>query len=76
VRRLRVSRPGQLWKPFFVVDVWVVLRFERLMPAALNDEVRELLLEELFDEWFDERVRQLLAGEPLAQLPLALLEAA
>lgn len=76
VRRLRVSRQGQLWKPFFVVDVWVVLRFERLMPAALNDEVRELLLEELFDDWFDERVRQLLEGEPLPALPLALLDAA
>lgn len=75
VRRLRVSRQGQLWAPFFVVDIWVVFRFERLIPAALNDEVRAMLLEELFDAWFDERVRQLLAGEPLPPLPLALLAA-
>ena len=69
VRRLRVSRPGQLWAPFFVVDIWVVFRFEQLLPASLDDDVRQQMLGELFDDWFDERVRQVLAAEPLPPLP-------
>ncbi|MFO7628470.1 MAG: peptidylprolyl isomerase [Prochlorococcaceae cyanobacterium] len=68
--RLRVSRQGQLWPPFHVVDIWVVLRFERLIPAQLNNTMRATLLEELFEEWFDARVRLLMQGEPLPPLPL------
>lgn len=68
--RLRVSRPGQLWPPFHVVDVWVVLRFERLIPAQLNEAMRFSLLQELFDEWLDARVALITTGEPLHPLPL------
>jgi parvulin-like peptidyl-prolyl isomerase len=67
--RLRVGRPGQLWPPFFVVDIWVVLRFERLIPAQLDAACRETMLDELFDAWLEERIRQLLAGEVLPPLP-------
>lgn len=72
--RLRVSRHGQLWPPFHVVNIWVVLRFERLIPAQLNDTMRAMLLQELFQEWFEARVRLLLAGEPLPPLPLPVLQ--
>ncbi len=68
--RLRVSRPGELLPPFFVKDIWVVLRLERLMPAQLDAECRKALLGELFESWFDERVRQVLAAEPLPGLPI------
>jgi|LauGreDrversion4_2_1035121.scaffolds.fasta_scaffold53344_4 parvulin-like peptidyl-prolyl isomerase len=68
--RLRVSQPGQLWPPFFVVNIWVVMRFERLIPAQLNVEMRANLLGELFQEWLEQRVQQLSAGEPLTPLPL------
>lgn len=67
--KLRISRPGQLWPPFLVVDVWIVLRFEQLLPAQLNDETRGRMIEELFRAWFDERVQLLMQGEPLPALP-------
>ena len=67
--KLRISSPGQLWPPFLVVDVWIVLRFERLLPAQLNEETRGRMIEELFQTWFAERVQLLMQGEPLPALP-------
>jgi parvulin-like peptidyl-prolyl isomerase len=67
--RLRVGRPGQLWPPFPVADVWVLLRLEQQLPARLNPEMRARMMDELFEAWLEERVRLLLAGEPLPGLP-------
>jgi hypothetical protein len=67
--KLRISSPGQLWPPFLVVDVWIVLRFERLIPAQLNEETRGRMIEELFQAWFAERIQLLMQGEPLPPLP-------
>lgn len=67
--RLRVSRPSQLWPPFQVADLWVVMRFEKLLPARLNKETRARMIEELFQVWFRERVQLLMDGEPLPPLP-------
>lgn len=64
--RLRIGEPGQLWEPFFVVDVWLVLRLEQRFAAQLDPAMREQLQQELFEFWFQERVRALLAGEVLA----------
>lgn len=67
--KLRISQPGQLWPPFLVVDVWIVLRFEKLLPAQLDNPMRTRMMEELFQVWFRERVQLLMDGEPLPPLP-------
>jgi parvulin-like peptidyl-prolyl isomerase len=67
--RLRVGRPGQLWPPFAVGEVWVLLRLEQQLPARLNSETSSRMMEELFEGWMEERVGLLLAGEPLPPLP-------
>ena len=67
--KLRISRPGQLWPPFLIVDVWVVLQFEQLFPAQLNKDTRDRMIEELFQVWFNQRVQSLMQGEPLPPLP-------
>jgi len=67
--RLRVSRPQQLWPPFLVVDVWIVMRMERLLPAQLDERTRSRMIDELFQVWFRERVQLLMDGEPLPPLP-------
>ncbi|MEN9387801.1 MAG: hypothetical protein RLZZ255_777 [Cyanobacteriota bacterium] len=68
--RLRTGSPGQLWPPFEVNGLWVVLRLETASLSALDDGLRQRLLQELMDGWMEERTRQILAGEPLAPLPL------
>jgi hypothetical protein len=68
--RLRSGKPGQLWPPFEVAGVWVVLRLESASLAALDEPLRQRLLQELMDGWMEERTRQILAGEELPPLPL------
>jgi len=69
VNRLRSGEPGQLWEPFELPDVWVVLRLEQVFPAELDDAMADRMMAESFDRWFAERVRQLMAGEDLPPLP-------
>ncbi|MGB7565695.1 MAG: peptidylprolyl isomerase [Prochlorococcaceae cyanobacterium] len=69
VERLRVGRPGQLWPPFAIGEVWVVVRLEERFPAQLDDTTRMAMVEELFQIWFKEQVMLLMAGEELMPLP-------
>jgi parvulin-like peptidyl-prolyl isomerase len=71
--QLRVSEPGQLWPPLFLVNIWLIIRHERLDQARLDDDVRQAMVDDLFDEWLDRRVGQLLAGERPPALPTQLL---
>jgi hypothetical protein len=71
--KLRISQPGQLWPPFFLVNIWLILRLEKRLNTPLDDNLREELLSELFHLWLEGRVQQLLAGETPAPLPENLL---
>ena len=72
--KLRISQPGQLWKPFYLVDIWLILRLDHWEGARLEDELREELLNELFYDWLQQRAMQLLAGETPNPLPLHMLD--
>ena len=74
--KLRISQPGQLWPPFFLVNIWLILRLERWDGARLSAEKREEVLGELFDQWLEQRCRLLLAGQTPPPLPLHLLSQA
>jgi parvulin-like peptidyl-prolyl isomerase len=76
VNRLRSGEPGQLWEPFELPDVWLVMRLEQVFPAELDEAMAERMMAESFDRWFSERVRMLMAGEVLPPLPLHRLVAA
>ncbi|MFY7696684.1 MAG: peptidylprolyl isomerase [Cyanobium sp.] len=76
VRRLRVSRPGQLLPPFHLVNVWLLLRIEHWLPAELDESTRASMRNELFAEWFEHRVAQLMDGKPLPPLPSSVLASA
>jgi parvulin-like peptidyl-prolyl isomerase len=67
--RLRVGREGQLWSPFAIGDVWLVLRLERQRPARLDDSTRTQLLQDLFASWVAAQVEELLEGLPLQPVP-------
>ena len=51
MHRLRSGEPGQLWEPFFVVDVWLLVRLEHRLPAQLDEALRGQLERELFERW-------------------------
>jgi parvulin-like peptidyl-prolyl isomerase len=59
--RLRTSRPGELQAPIAIDQWWLVVRLERLHAASFDDEMRQRMALELFEEWVDEEVRQQIA---------------
>ena len=63
VEKLRISQPGQLWAPFFLVNIWVILCLDHWQGSRLDDSTRQILLEDLFSDWLQKRVEQLLRGE-------------
>ena len=75
VNKLRTSEAGQLWAPFFLENIWLILRLDHWEGARLNEEAREQLLDQLFDEWVNTRVMQRLAGKTPDPLTLHQLEA-
>jgi len=52
-----------LFKPGFVVEIWLIIRLESCMGAQLDHAMRQQLERELFECWCHERVRRLFAGE-------------
>ena len=74
VEKLRGCQEGELLEPFFLVDIWLILRLDRWEGARLDTAMRETLIEELFEQWLQRRVNQLLAGQPPEPLPLHLLQ--
>ena len=51
--RLRTSQPGELLQPFQVDQWWVVARLERYEAAKFDDNTKQLMTQELFQEWLN-----------------------
>ena len=61
IQILSSSKPGQLHPPVRL-DKWnVIVRLEQLLPAQLDDAMRQTLLTQLYDDWVTERVAEVLA---------------
>ena len=52
------GQPGSVVGPFKLADGWHVIRIESLHRAELDDGLREAIKEEIFTEWFNERLRK------------------
>ena len=49
--------------PIGVGEWQLLLRLEKLTPARLDEQVREQMLQELLDQFLDDRVSKINAGE-------------
>lgn len=56
---LSVSQPGQLWPPRTLGEWFVIVRLEKFIPAQLDDAMRRLLIDELFENWMREQLQNL-----------------
>ena len=65
---LRSLRPGEIGAPRVLGEWQVLVRLEKLTPARFDDAMRETLLREELDRFLQQRVDQLLKGEPLEEL--------
>ncbi|MEP0919927.1 peptidylprolyl isomerase [Leptolyngbya sp. DQ-M1] len=57
-RLLAVSQPSQLWSPKPFGEWWVIVRLERILPAQLNEFMRQRLLNELFETWLQKQFQE------------------
>ena len=65
---LRSLQQGELSRVQQLGEWNLILRLEHLAPSRLDDETRQVLLQEQLDSFLDERVRRLQAGEPVEPL--------
>ncbi len=65
---LRSLRPGQIHRPCQIGEWFVLLRLEQLTPARFDDQMEQMLLKQKLEDFLQERVRKLLAGEALEEL--------
>jgi len=65
-RLLPISRPGQLWS--LPMGEWVmIVRLEKLIPAQLDQPMRQRMYEELFEIWLEEQCNGLCSQTVLQQ---------
>lgn len=74
-KMLRLSQPGQLLPPTRLGEWLIILRLEELIPAQLDDAMRQRLLNDCFNTWLKEQVNQQLAAgnEELIWFPVVSL---
>ncbi|MGI0484498.1 peptidylprolyl isomerase [Pantanalinema rosaneae CENA516] len=67
-RMLRVSQPGQLWQPTRLGEWLVIVQLDQIVPAQMNDLMRQRLLNELFETWIQSQLGQATAAPPQLQV--------
>jgi PPIC-type PPIASE domain len=55
-------QPSEVLPPLLIGEWWVVLQLETIIPAQLDEEMRQYLTEELFNQWIYEEVQKLLTS--------------
>ena len=56
---LAVSQPGQLWPPRALAEWFVIIRLEKNIPAQLDDAMRRRLVDEMFETWVGEQIKEM-----------------
>ena len=56
---LSVSQPGQLWTPRGLAEWTVIIRLEKFIPAQLDDQMRQALINEMFETWLREETAKI-----------------
>jgi parvulin-like peptidyl-prolyl isomerase len=66
LREFLYTRPiGEIQPPVASGEFQVIVRVERLIPAQLDEPMRQRLLHEQFEAWFDAQVEQLPTGDKI-----------
>jgi parvulin-like peptidyl-prolyl isomerase len=61
-KMLSISTPGQLWPPTRLSEWFAIVRLDEFLPAQLNEAMRQQLLNERFNTWIQEELKQVSVG--------------
>jgi parvulin-like peptidyl-prolyl isomerase len=56
---LTTSQVGKLWTPTQIGEWLVIVRLEKLIPAQLDEAMKQRMLQELFSRWLQEQIERL-----------------
>ena len=62
---LTINEPGQLSPPTRVGEWWIIVRLEKLLPAKLDEPMKQKLLNELFSTWLQEQLKEVTAPQAM-----------
>ncbi|MBW4477560.1 MAG: glycosyltransferase [Tolypothrix brevis GSE-NOS-MK-07-07A] len=60
---LTINQPGELSPPTRIGEWWIIVRLEKLLPAKLDETVKQKLLNELFTTWLQEQLQPVAAKQ-------------
>jgi hypothetical protein len=58
--KIRSLQPGQLSAPVQIAEWFVIVRLEKNLPAKLDEAMQMRLTDELYEQWMQERLNQLI----------------
>jgi parvulin-like peptidyl-prolyl isomerase len=53
-----LAESGELIGPLQIEELWYLFRVEKLLPASLNESLKQALEDELFEQWLEEKIER------------------
>ncbi|NJL61140.1 MAG: peptidylprolyl isomerase [Methylacidiphilales bacterium] len=54
-----LANPGDLLGPLDIDGLWYLVRVEKFLPVSLDEQVKQELEDELFEQWLEEKVKNI-----------------
>ena len=54
-----LASPGELIEPIEIDGDWYLFRVENFLPAALDEQMRQELEDELFEQWLEDKIKKI-----------------
>lgn len=54
-----LANPGELIEPLEIEGLWYLFRVENFLPAALDENMRQELEDELFEQWLEDKIKRI-----------------
>ncbi len=54
--QLLLLKPGEISPLFIIENFYIFVRLEQVVPAQFDDELRQILLDELFEQWLQAKI--------------------
>ena len=64
---LRISTPGQIWRPMEIEGFWVIARLDKKIPAQLDKAMAQRIRDECFEGWISQQLEQFMLAYSQAQ---------
>ena len=52
-----LAKPGDLLEPLEIQELWYLVRVEKFLSAALDEQLGQELQDELFEKWLDDKIQ-------------------